>query len=130
MQKNLEFENNGGIVSPRAPDGLLPGATWHGPHVGVRYVLTADGRDVKYIAHLGNNLMCKVCLSDEIGIEAAARLASRLAHIMGTTGGRFYVNERGEMFSPGRADDGFSPIYLGHLDGDQWFSPPDGYERP
>jgi hypothetical protein len=74
--------------------------------------------------------MCKVCLSDEIGIEAAARLAGRLAHIMGTSGGRFYVNERGEMFSPGRADDGFSPIYLGHLDGDQWFSPPDGYERP
>ena len=71
-EKNLEFENNGGIVSPRAPDGLLPGTNWHGPHVGVRYVLTADERDTKYIARVDYNLMCKVCLSDEIGIEAAA----------------------------------------------------------
>jgi hypothetical protein len=34
------------------------------------------------------------------------------------------------MFSPGRAPDGAGALYLGHIDDDQWFAPPEGFERP
>ena len=129
--ENLEFEYGDQIISPKAPAGLMPGEIWPGPHVGVKYILRAGGADIKYELRTGYRVLTvPLSQEQEIGAESAARLAKRLAGIMGTPGGRFYINERGEMFSPARADDGISPVYLGNLDDDMWFSPPDGYERP
>jgi hypothetical protein len=127
--ENLEFEYEDQILSPKAPAGLMPGDIWPGPHVGVKYILRAGGADIKYESRIGNRVLT-VPLSDEIGTEPSARLAKRLAGIIGFSGGRFYVNERGELFSPARAGDGVSPVYLGNLDHDMWFAPPDGYDRP
>jgi hypothetical protein len=127
--KNLEFTFEDTVISPKAPPGLEPGQTWPGPHAGVAYVLCAGGQDIKYELRDGNK-RTRVHLSDTVGADAAARLARRLAEIMGFNGGRFYINERCELFAPGRADDGIAPVYLGNLEEDQWFLPPDGYDRP
>lgn len=127
--KNLEFTFEGQVLSPKAPSGLQSGETWPGPHVGVRYVLCAGGQDIKYQTQDGNKITFTF-LADEVGADAATRLSRRLARFMGHSGGRFYINERGELFAPGRADDGVAPLYLGNLDDDLWFSPPDGFERP
>ena len=127
--KRLEFEYEGRTLSASAPSGLQPGDTWPGPHVGIRYVLAAGGGDVKYKTKSGTT-ETTVLLSRQVGAEPAGRLARRLAALMGGSGGRFYVNEAGEMFSPGRAPDGVGALYLGHIDDDQWFAPPDGFERP
>jgi hypothetical protein len=128
-EKNLEFTFDDTVISPKAAPGLEPGQTWPGPHVGVAYVLRAGGRDIRCELKEGNK-RTRVYLSDTAGSQAASRLARRLAKFMGPGGGRFYINERCELFAPGRADDGVAPVYLGNLDEDPWFLPPDGYERP
>jgi hypothetical protein len=129
-EKNLEFEyeDEDGIkiIGPKAPDGLLLGDTWLGPHVGVRYILGVRG--IRYESQTGPRVQ-KVFLTDHVDDDAARQLTQRLMGIMGSTG-RFYINECGELFAPARAADGTSPIYLGNLDDDLWFSPPDGFDRP
>ena len=127
--RTLEFTYEGRSIGPQAPDGLSPGDVWPGPHVGVRYVLAAGGQDIRYELRSGNRIL-RVFLSDEVGADGARQTARRLAQIMGAAGGRFYINECGELFSPGRGDDGTSAIYLGNIDEDPWFSPPDDFPRP
>src|SRR5262245_43361717 len=44
----LEFEfTDGSTISPEPPPDLKPGDEWLGPHVGVAYILKADG-DIAY----------------------------------------------------------------------------------
>ena len=126
--KKIEFILDGSTISSVAPAGLNPGDAWPGPHVGIRYVLMAGGRDIKYELEDGRRTL-EVRLSDEVGAEAAARLATRLARFKGTSGGRFYINERSELFGPVSSNDYSHFVYLGHLDEDGWFPPPDGYDR-
>jgi hypothetical protein len=128
--KNLEFSYEGATLSPKAPSGLQPGQIWPGPHVGIRYILSARDQDIEYIRHESRVDKRIVLLSEEVGAEAAGHLVRRLISIMGYSGGRFYVNERGELFSPGRAPDGVGAVYLGNLDDVLWFSPPDDFPRP
>lgn len=122
-EHNLEFDFDGPSVSPVAPDDLVPGDAWLGPHVGIRYTLEAGGKDIRYEKRSGNRVLL-VKLSDEVGKTAATALATRLARVRGTEGGRIYINEASEFFAPPR-NDGSEFIYLGHLEEDDWFPQPD-----
>ena len=118
----LEFDFDGDIISAAAPPDLRPGDEWPGPHMGVRYTLMAGGRDIKCEIK-GQRTTVEHRLSDTAGESAAAGLARRLAAVKGTDGGRIYINERGNFFSPPR--DGVEHIFLGGLDEDPWFPAPD-----
>ncbi len=123
-QQPLAFEFEGDVISPKAPPGLQPGEPWPGPHVGIRYKLKAGGRDIEYSTKPKPNIVRTDLLSDHHGEDAAAELAVRLAQVKGEAGGRIYLNECGEFFSP-PAKLGEDYIYLGALDDDVWFPPPD-----
>lgn len=123
-QRMLQFDiEDGTIVSPKSPPGVQPGERWSGPHVGIRYTLKAGGRDIAY-KRVSGRRETEYRLSDEHGADAAARLARRLAGNKGDAGGRIYLNEAGEFFSP-PSQIGGDHIYLGGLDEDLWFPPPD-----
>lgn len=123
-QRLLEFDLGGGeTIGPRAPEGLEPGAPWAGPHVGIRYKLKAGGRDISY-SRVDGSREREFRLSDEHGADAAAALAKRLAVQKGNAGGRMYLNEAGEFLSPPPGPDQ-DFVYLGALDEDLWFPPPD-----
>lgn len=116
----LEFSFDGGIISPIAPHDLRPGDPWPGPHVGIRYTLAAGGNDIRYEHTIGTRII-KKSLSTEHGRILAMRLANRLRDVKGSRGGRIYINEAAEFFAPVEND----YLYLGSLDEDVWFSPPD-----
>lgn len=124
----LEFDFDGEIISAAAPPDLRPGDEWPGPHMGVRYTLMAGGNDIK-CEIAGKRTKVEHRLSDTAGEAAAARLAKRLATVKGSDGGRIYINERGNFFSPPR-DGGVEHIFLGGLDEDPWFPAPDVPGRP
>ena len=123
-QNYLEFEFEGQLIGPRAHEDLSPGDPWPGPHVGIRYTLKAGGKDIGYTTSPRPKVERTELLSDHHGPEAAAELARRLAAVKGSEGGRIYINECGEFFSP-PPDPREDFIYLGSLDEDLWFPPPD-----
>jgi len=119
----LEFEFEGLVISPKAPQGLGPGDSWPGPRVGTAYTLTADGRDVRYTAEPRPNVEIQRRLSAEVGATSARRLAQRLSRYK-RGGGRIYINEAREFFAPAQADNAWTCIYLGNLEDDDWFPSP------
>lgn len=121
---DLVFEFEGTSIGPRAPGGVEPGDMWPGPHVGIRYVLTADGRDIKFSNVVGNRELTEF-LSRHTSSAAATQLARRLGALKGMGGGRVYINEAMEFFSPVDKEDRIDYVYLGSLDEDQWFEAPD-----
>lgn len=125
----LEFEEGSLHVSPAAPDGLKPGEKWPGPHVGIPYVLNAGATDIRYEKVDGRRRET-FYLSDFKDTGAVRTLASRLGEHKGTSGGRFFINERGEFFAPVGVAGDWEYKYLGHLGTDVWFDPPEGFERP
>jgi len=125
----LKFTFGDGYLSPEAPAGLRPADKWPGPHPGVRYVLTAGARDIRYHRKDGNRVT-EIYLSDEVGESAAKATAGRIGAIKGPSGGRFYINERCELFAPVASNDYEHFLYIGHLEDSAWFDPPEGYERP
>jgi hypothetical protein len=127
--KTLKFTFGDGYLSPEAPAGLRPGDKWPGPHPGVRYVLKAGGNDIRYQRKSGNRVT-EIYLSDEVGQSAAKATAARIRAIKGPDGGRFYINERCELFAPVASNDYEQFVYLGHLEDSAWFDPPEGYDRP
>jgi hypothetical protein len=64
-------------------------------------------------------------LSDDIGPVGARGLAKRLSKVKGSDGGRIYINEALEFFSPVEGRDRIDYVYLGSLEEDLWFEPPD-----
>jgi hypothetical protein len=121
-QLRLEFKFEDGLVSAHAPEDLRPGDPWPGPRVGIRHKLKAGGRDIAYVQKHGNR-ETEFRLSDEHGANDAARLARRIASVIGDAGGRIYINEAAEFFAPSREQDA-PAIYLGSLGDDVWFPPP------
>jgi hypothetical protein len=118
----LEFDFDGPTISPIAPDDLQPGDAWIGPHVGIPYTLMAGGNDIRY--HVKTGRIQKEYRLSDYGEAAAADLAGRLARVKGRSGGRIYINECREFFTP-PPDGGVDHVYLGHLGEDAWFPPPD-----
>lgn len=125
----LKFEFGDSVISSQAPSSLTPGDDWPGPHPGVRYVLCAGGRDIRYELKSGTRTT-QVLLSDVVGKSAAEMTSARVAAVKGHSGGRFYINESSELFGPVAANDYANFIYIGHLEDSPWFDPPKGYERP
>jgi hypothetical protein len=125
----LVFKDAELTVSPVAPSGLEPGEVWPGPHVGIPYVLEAGANDVRYEVRSGNRIRIEK-LSDHVGSAAAGRLGKRISQVKTTSGGRFYINERMELFTPLSTGGAVEYIYVGCLDEDAWFPPPDGFDRP
>lgn len=123
-QYPLEFQFDDQVIGPKAPAGLQPGDVWPGPHVGIRYTLKAGGRDISYKFKPRPQVEREELLSEHCGADAAAELAKRLAGVKGDAGGRLYLNECGEFFSP-PPDLGGDYLYLGALDDDVWFPAPD-----
>ena len=123
--RNLEFDYNGTLITPRAPQGLDPGDPWPGPHVGIRYTLMAGGGDIRYELRSGRTIR-EHWLSDDVGPRPANELARRIARVKGNSGGRLYINEACEMFAPlGGAEGGVEYTYLGPLADSAWFDAPD-----
>jgi hypothetical protein len=117
----LEFDHGGEVLSPRPPAGLVPGKEWPGPHVGILYKITADGRDIRYEVRTSVSEK-RYLLSAVAGPGAAAALAQRLSKYKGSGGGRIYINEAREFFAP--VGEGPRYIYLGSLANDAWFPKP------
>ena len=104
---------------------LSPGDEWHGPHPGIRYVLAAGGNDIYYKLRPRPSVEITVYLSSSIGNQRAAKVAHSISRYKGPQGGRFYVNEWGTIFAP---VSGSSPVkfrYLGKIDMENWFPPPE-----
>jgi hypothetical protein len=126
----LRFEFEGHLLTGegKALDGtdLSPGDIWTGPHPGIPYVLTANGRDIYYRSHPRAHVTRKVLLSSEVGASAAATMAQRIQQVKGWRGGPFYVNEWCEIFAPINGRDGLSYRYVGSLAllDDPWFPKP------
>lgn len=118
----LEFDFDGEVVSSRPTDGLEPGDEWPGPHAGIPYVLTAERSDIRYEIEFGDTRR-KCLLSDDVGPDAARRLAQRLLEHKKDSG-RIYINECREFFAPISGADEVSYIYLGPLGDDAWFQNP------
>ena len=119
-----------------APNGepLSPGDLWLGPRPGIPYVLAAGGQDIywkspsltdEHPPQVKPHTTRKVKLSRILRDSAAVRRACEpVARIRGHAGGRFYVNERGVMFTPLEEDGVLEYTYCGRIDRDAWFPEP------
>jgi len=124
----LKFEFDGKIISGEARnlDGkpLEPGDIWVGPHVGIIYILAAGGGDIKCKFKKSQDITVEKKLSQAVGLGEANKVARSIAKIKGNAGGRIYVNEFGNIFTPKNSDDGIDYIYVGAIDYKSWFSKP------
>ena len=120
----LQFEFEGATISPQAPADLQIGDEWRGPHVGIPYVLTADGRDIRYEVEVRPRVIRRERLRDVVGASRAAQVAKRLSPYK-PGGGRVYINEAREFFSPVESGGRWICTYLGSLESDAWFPSPD-----
>lgn len=127
-EEPLVFADGDLTVGPEASSGLQPGDDWKGPHVGIPYVLNAGATDIRYEKVDGRRRITTF-LSDERGSKAALKLAQRLGKVKGTSGGRFFINEAGELFAPVGIAGDWTYVYLGDLGEDVWFPMPKGYSR-
>lgn len=114
----LRFVRDGEPFGPEAPRGLPPGEVWPHSRVGMRYKLTASGRDVH---------------GRQRGPDGVERIERLSAYVPGTDawvttwsrhkpgGGVVYINEARELFGPV----GDFYVYFGYVPLDMWFSEPE-----
>ena len=124
-ERPLEFEFKGRTISgkPVGPGNqpLQPGDSWHGPHAGIPYVLTASGDDIYYRTRPEPEIEKRVRLSKKRDRATAAQMARLLAALKGPNGGRFYVNEFLCVFTPIDSGESLDYVYFGQIDLDSWF---------
>jgi mRNA-degrading endonuclease RelE of RelBE toxin-antitoxin system len=121
--RDLEFEFEGTLISPVAPPDIGPGDVWPGPHVGMKYKLTARAADISYDELTSRNTIKTICLSDYCPDGEADDLLRRLRRIK-PDGGALYINEARELFAPVNRDTGYERCYIGHLGRHPWFPEP------
>lgn len=116
----LEFVFEGRLIGPRPDPSLRPGEPWPGPHVGISYTFTADGRDVYYKRTSRPGVLRKELLSDYVDPAPVVRMARPAKQ----QGGRLYINEARTLFTP--VSDGRSVryTYLGTVQPQEWFPAP------
>jgi hypothetical protein len=122
----LEFPYKGTFLGPVPPRHLEPGDEWPGPHVGIPYILSAGGDDIKYktrVAGFPNRFEIHY-LSEESSPSYAERLARRLGRVKGWSGGRIFINEARAFFAPVEIRGQYRYLFLGLLDDDPWFPEP------
>lgn len=126
--KPLTFDFEGKIITGDAVNiagqPINPGEDWFGPHPGVPYKLKAGGKDISYQAKLRPGVEKEVKLSELIGLSRAGEISRKIAMYKGSDGGRFYVNERLNAFTPVNGEYGIKYIYLGKIDLANWFPKP------
>lgn len=131
----LRFEFDGSALTSRpiSKDGtaLAPGGKWVGPRPGIPYVLAAGGTDIYYDTpalkdgQLWAGVTQRVKLSQKIGAQKARLATHPVANLKGHTGGRFYVNEHGAMFTPmSDAESAIEYLFCGMIDSTSWFPNP------
>lgn len=104
---------------------LGSGSRWEGPHAGIPYKLKAGGRDIYYTRQVRARVKKDEMLSAYVGPERAQQLARKITAIKGFSGGRFYINEFRQLFTPMERETGWAHIYLGALETDDpWFPRP------
>ncbi|SPF49802.1 hypothetical protein SBDP1_830026 [Syntrophobacter sp. SbD1] len=135
---SFDFEGQQLTSKPVRPNGmqLSAGDRWVGPRPGIPYVLAAGGCDIYYETpaltdddppQIRPSMTRKVKLSKVLGDKhLVARAVRPIANLRGHTGGRFYVNEHGCIFTPVDAGDGngIDYIYCGQIDSSAWFPEP------
>jgi len=140
LEDDLRFEFEKRPLTTRAvkPDGtpLSAGERWVGPRPGIPYKLAAGASDIYYETPaltdedpptVRPGMTRKVQLSRVLPDKSALSRALRgVAAVRGHSGGRFYVNEHGAMFSPVSAGDGKGIDYIccGQIDKTAWFPEP------
>lgn len=129
-EEDLIFEFEGKILTGKPidllGDTITPGDRWVGPHPGIPYILAAGGKDIYYKLNPRPNVEKRVMLSKARDPQIAAEIAGMIGTYKGHGGGRFYVNEFRSIFAPIKEDDdGWNFIYIGELDMDKWFPPPE-----
>ncbi len=88
------------------------------------YVLKAGGKDIYYRYWARENAQKEERLSGHIGKEAEA-VVVLIVQVIGYAGGRFYVNEFRQKFTPRSVEQGMKYIYVGKIDDlDKWFPKP------
>lgn len=127
--KDLVFIFEGKTISGNAVDfegkPITPGDPWPGPHPGIPYTLAAGGKDIFFRYNPRPRVEKEVRLSKVIGGEKTAKIAKMIAEVKGNLGGRFYVNEYCQVFTPRNGDNGVDYIYVGKLpDLENWFLKP------
>jgi hypothetical protein len=134
----FHFEGRPLSTRPERPDGakLEFGERWVGPRPGIPYKLAAGGADIYFESpaltdgenpSVRPNVTRKVKLSLVLQDKAAvARAVRGIAQIRGHSGGRFYVNEHGAMFTPVGAGDGngLDYVFCGSIERSAWFPSP------
>lgn len=124
----LEFEFEGKHLGGDARDldgnPIAPGDTWAGPRPGIPYKLRAGGNDIAYTTSPRPNVTREIRLSKEIGPDRAREAASVVSRVKGHAGGRFYVNEHLNAFSPLSDGRDVRYVYCGKIDLDMWFPKP------
>ena len=130
----FRFQFEGKVLSGEAR-GMKFGDCWTGPRPGVPYVLKAGGHDIEFkapaftddeVPRVRQNQTRKVKLSKVLQNPAKlARTVEPIRSIIGHTGGRFYVNEYGSIFTP-RMDQetGIDYKYCGRINLENWFPEP------
>ena len=121
--RDLEFMFEKTLISPVAPPSIRPGSVWPGPHVGIRYTLTAGAVDVRYEEVTARGTMRRVCLSEFHSSGDLVDLFSMFRAVK-PNGGAVYVNEARELFAPVDDGQGYKRRYIGHLGGRPWFPDP------
>jgi len=123
--KPLRFEFEGKEISGEpinlAGQPLTPGSIWQGPHAGIPYKLAAGGNDIYFTFSPRPNVEKKVVLSNEIGKVLAQQAAEPIRNLKGHSGGKFYVNEFGCIFTPISSNYGVEYFYAGQIEFSTWF---------
>jgi hypothetical protein len=126
---DLIFDFEGKQISGRplslAGTPLRPGDRWEGVHPGISYVLRAGATDIYYEVDVKPGVTRRGMLSQKIGVSNAREAVQIVANIKGHQGGRFYVNELRQIFTPLELNNQLEYIYVGALpEPGKWFPKP------
>jgi mRNA-degrading endonuclease RelE of RelBE toxin-antitoxin system len=121
--RDLEFTFGDSLISPVARSGIRPRDVWPGPHVGMKYVLTAGAADIRYETTEGETRK-RVLLSQ---FHTQRELADILTMFRAVkpSGGAIYINEARECFAPVEGEQGYERLYIGHVGSRPWFPEPE-----
>lgn len=127
--KDLIFDFEGKRISGRplslAGTPLSPGDSWEGVHPGISYVLKAGATDIYYEVEVKPGVTRRGVLSKVIGAQNAREAIQIVARIKGHQGGRFYVNEFRQIFTPLGQNNLIEYTYVGELpEPEKWFPKP------
>lgn len=121
--RDLEFVFDSTVVSPVAPSGIRRGDVWPGPHVGIKYTLTAGAADIRFERDTPQNTRERVHLSQYVAKKDLDDLLHMFRAVK-PAGGAVYVNEARECFAPVAGEQGYERVYIGHLGNRSWFPEP------